>query len=123
MNNSTQQALLTYLEEQKEQTQSSLTSQNHTNWYWKSGNHFKDSELQLTNSQVDFFITNGEKRSEELKDRLEWLELQIKNVKFSERLERIKNNLTEEQQLPIGMKQASSKEALNHLFNKNNKNK
>ena len=92
MLNSKEQALLTYLEEQREQTQSSLTSQNHTNWYWKSGNYFKDAELQLTNSQVDFFITNGEKRSEELKDRLEWLELQIENVKFSERLERIQNN-------------------------------
>jgi hypothetical protein len=30
-----------------------------------------------------------------------------------------KNTPTEEQQFPIGMKQSSSKEALNHLFNKN----
>jgi hypothetical protein len=82
MLNSNEQALLTYLEEQKKQTQSSLTSETHTLWYWKSGNHFKDAELQLTNSQVDFFITNGEKRSEELKDRLEWLEKQIENFNF-----------------------------------------
>jgi hypothetical protein len=92
MDNSNQHALLTYLEEQKKQTKSSLSSQNHTNYYWKSFNYLKDDELKnLTNEQVDFFITNGEKRSEELKDRLEWLELQIENVKFSERLERIKN--------------------------------
>jgi hypothetical protein len=93
MNNSNSKALLTYLEEQKEQTKSSLRSQNHTNYYWKSFNYLKDDDLKnLTNDQVDFFITNGENRSEELKDRLEWLEVQIENVKFSERLGRIKNN-------------------------------
>ena len=83
MNNSTQQALLTYLEEQKEQTKSSLRSQNHTNYYWKSFNYLKDDELKnLTNDQVDFFITNGEKLSEELKFRLEWLEKQIEDFNF-----------------------------------------
>lgn len=82
MNNSNEQALLTYLEEQMEQTQSLLTSEYHTLWYWKSGNHFKDDELkQLTNSQVDFFITNTEERIQPLKLRLEWLESQISNLK------------------------------------------
>ena len=83
MINSNEQALLTYLEEQKEQTQSLLTSENHTLWYWKSGNHFKDDELKmLTNVQIDFFITNTENRIQPLKVRLEWLEKQIFDLNF-----------------------------------------
>jgi hypothetical protein len=87
MLNSNEQALLTYLEEQKEQTQSSLRIQNHTNYYWRSGKHFKDDELKLlTNDQVDFFITNGEKRSEELKFKLKWLQKHIEDFNFFKNL-------------------------------------
>ena len=83
MLNSTQQALLTYLEEQKEQTKSSLRSQNHTNYYWKSFNYLKDDELKnLTNDQVDFLIKNAEERIKPLKFRLEWLDKQIEDFNF-----------------------------------------
>ena len=81
MINSNEQALLTYLEEQHQQTKSSMISENHTLWYWKSGNHFKDDEFkQLTNAQIDFFITNGEERVDQLHFILKWLEKEISNL-------------------------------------------
>ena len=87
MINSNEQALLTYLEEQHQQTKSLLTSESHTLWYWKSGNHFKDDELkQLTNEQIDFFISNTESRIQPLKVRLEWLEKQIEDFNFFKNL-------------------------------------
>jgi hypothetical protein len=86
MLNSNEQALLTYLEEQKEKTQSLLSVENHNLWYWKSGNHFKDAELQLTNDQVDFLIKNSEERIKPLKFRLEWLEKQIEDFNFFKNL-------------------------------------
>ena len=86
MINSNEQALLTFLEEQKEKTQSLLNAENHTLWYWKSGNHLKDTEMRLTNGQVDFLIKNAEERIKPLKFRLEWLEKQIEDFNFFKNL-------------------------------------
>ena len=81
MNNSNEQALLTYLEEQRTKTQASLTSENGILWYWKSGNWIKEIDFKtVTNEQIDFFITNTENRIKPLKVRLEWLETQISNL-------------------------------------------
>ena len=81
MINSNEQALLTYLEEQRTKTQSSLTSENGILWYWKSGNWSKEIDYkQLTNQQIDFFITNTENRIKPIKFRLEWLDTQISNL-------------------------------------------
>ena len=82
MINSNEQALLTFLEEQKEKTQSLLNAENHTLWYWKSGNYLKDANMRLTNNQVDFLIKNAEERIKPLKFRLEWLEKQIEDFNF-----------------------------------------
>lgn len=82
MINSNEQALLTFLEEQREKTQSLLSVENHTLWYWKSGNYLKDVDMRLTNGQVDFLIKNAEERIKPLKFRLEWLDKQIEDFNF-----------------------------------------
>jgi hypothetical protein len=106
MVNSNEQALLTYLEELRTKTQSSLTMENGNLWYWKSGNHFQNDEFKnLTNSQVDFFITNTENRIKPLRFRLEWLDTQISNLQSLISLTQPNN-------------QATTEEFLNHLFNK-----
>ena len=75
-----QEALLNYLEEQIRITQSSVKSENDSIHYWKSGKHLEDNKF-VTNGQVDFFISNGLTRISRLQYKLDWLNLQLSNLK------------------------------------------
>ena len=82
--NTNETALLTYLEELKSQTLSSVRMEEETLNYWVSGEYQKDvdkgSSMQPTNYQIDFYITNCENRLNPLRFRLMWLENQIKEI-------------------------------------------
>ncbi len=83
MLNSNEQSLLTYLEEQRQQTQSQLIKEVDTHNYWASGEYKKNDVWQNhTNDTIDFFIANCEKRIQPLRFRLEWLEKQIFDFNF-----------------------------------------
>jgi len=85
MINSNEQALLTFLEEQRQQTQSQLIKEVETHNYWASGEYKKNDVWQNhTNDTIDFFISNYEKRIQPLKVRLKWLESEIDNFNFNE---------------------------------------
>jgi hypothetical protein len=79
-----EESLLTYLEELKEQTLSSVRMEEKTLNFWVSGEYkeYVDSGdiTKPTNHQVDFYITNCENRLNPLRFRLNWLESQIKQI-------------------------------------------
>ena len=83
MINSNEQALLTYLEEQKEQTQANINVEVNVHNHWASGKWKTDLNTHLiTDEQVDFFITNSLNRIKPLQFRLKWLESQIEDFNF-----------------------------------------
>ena len=92
--NTNEESLLTFLEELKEQTISSITKEVETRDYWVSGRYQKDVDSghvnRPTNGQVDFYITNCKNRLKPLNFRLDWIKLQIENVKFSQKFETIR---------------------------------
>ena len=91
--NTNEESLLTYLEELREQTISSITKEVETRDYWVSGRYEKDVIIpsnRPTNGQVDFYITNSKNRLKPLNFRLDWIKLQIENVKFSQKFETIR---------------------------------
>ena len=82
--NTNEESLLTYLEELKAQTLSSLRMEEETLDYWLSGDYQKDVNsggmMQPTNHQIDFYITNCENRLKPLRFRFNWLKSQIKEI-------------------------------------------
>jgi hypothetical protein len=82
--NTNEEALLTYLEELKEQTLSSVRMEEQTLNYWVNGEYQKDVDsgylTHPTNHQVDFYITNCENRLNPLRFRLNWIESQINEI-------------------------------------------
>ena len=77
-----EQSLLSYLEELHSETKSQLINQVQIHTYWSSGEYKKDmSGTQMTNHQIDFFITNSQNRMNPLRFRMNWLESQINEVK------------------------------------------
>lgn len=83
MINSNEQALLTYLEEQMEQTQSQIIAETTTHNHWASGEWKTDLNIHtITDSQVDFYITNSLNRIKPLQFRLKWLQSEIENFNF-----------------------------------------
>lgn len=79
--NTNEESLLTYLEELKSQTLSSVRMEEKTLNYWVNGEYKKDMNgTQMTNHQIDFFISNCENRLKPLRFRLMWLEGQIEEI-------------------------------------------
>ena len=82
--NTNEESLLTYLEELKAQTLSSLRMEEETLDYWLSGDYQKDVNsggmMQPTNHQIDFYITNCENRLKPLRFRFNWLKSQINEI-------------------------------------------
>ena len=82
--NTNEKSLLTYLEELREQTISSITKEEALQDYWVSGRYKKDVKEanRATNEEVDFYITNSKNRLELfLHHRLIYIEHQIKQIK------------------------------------------
>jgi hypothetical protein len=81
---SNEQALLTYLEELKSQTLSSIGTETNVMNFWSSGKYqeYVDSGdmMKATKEQVQFYIKNVMERLEPLQHRLEWLESQINEI-------------------------------------------
>ena len=76
-----EQSLLNYLRGELSTTKSQLINQVEIHNYWSSGDYKKDmSGTQMTNEQIDFFITNSQNRIKPLRFRLEWLESQIDSI-------------------------------------------
>ena len=81
--NKNEEALLTYLEELKEQTLSAIFKETEVHNYWASGEYKKDSSLSsITKHQFDFYTTNSQNRLKPLRFRLMWLEGQIEEIKM-----------------------------------------
>lgn len=76
-----EEALLTYLEELKSQTLSSIFTETEVHNYWASGEYKKEPNFSsITKHQFDFFITNSQNRLKPLRFRLNWLESQINEI-------------------------------------------
>jgi len=87
MINSNEQALLTFLEEQKEKTQSMIIVEVNNHNHWASGEWKTDlNSYTITDEQVDFFINNSLNRIKPLQFRLKWLESQIEDFNFFKNL-------------------------------------
>ena len=82
--NTNEEALLTYLEELKEQTLSSVRMEENALNFWVSGEYqeYVDNGniTKPTNHQVDFYITNIQNRLNPLRFRLNWIESQINEI-------------------------------------------
>lgn len=81
MANLNEQSLLSYLKEELLKTQSQYLMEVEVKDYWMDGTYLNDStHMNVTNEQVDFFITNCENRMKPLMFRMKWLEGQIEEI-------------------------------------------
>jgi len=81
MANLNEQSLLSYLKEELLKTQTQYLTEVEVRDYWMDGTYLNDSShMNVTNEQVDFFITNCENRMKPLMFRMKWLEGRIDEI-------------------------------------------
>jgi hypothetical protein len=80
MANLNEESLLSYLKEELLKTQSQYLTEVEVKDYWVDGKYRKDFGMNITDEQVDFFITNCDNRMKPLMFRIKWLEGQIEEI-------------------------------------------